>query len=196
LQYYCSSAILIEYSNGSIPGLPRLSSTSPRCNGVALTSCRNCFTRTKKGLEELARDNRGQFRMSRTSSIRPDPWDTSDLTKAAALVLKETVGLMLVGRVCLRLSWDRVSRPTTARDRVTSLDVSQAATGDAQKVVFCRISLAIGPECSGLHLHGEVLLAYVRRLLGEFHVYIGNILMVLEARGKQRCSARWLKPFM
>jgi hypothetical protein len=72
--------------------------------------------------------------------MRPDPWDTSDLTKAAALVLKETVSLMLIGRVCLHLSWDRVSRAITARDRVTSLDVSQAATGDAQKVILSHLA--------------------------------------------------------
>jgi hypothetical protein len=136
----CRSVVLVEYSNGSIPGLPRLSSTSSRCNGVALTDCRNCFARTKKGLEGRAHDNRGQFRMARTVPMRPDPWDTSDLTKAAALVLKETVSLMLIGRVCLHLSWDRVSRAITARDRVTSLDVSQAATGDAQKVVLSHLA--------------------------------------------------------
>jgi hypothetical protein len=136
----CSSVVLVEYSNGSIPGLPRLSSTSSRCNGVALTDCRNCYARTKKGLEGRAHDNRGQFRMARTVPMRPDPWDTSDLTKAAALVLKETVSLMLIGRVCLHLSWDRVSRAITARDRVTSLDVSQAATGDAEKVVLSHLA--------------------------------------------------------
>ena len=136
----CSGAVLIEYSNGSIPGLPQLSSTSPRRNGVALTDCRNCFARTKKGLEGRSHDSRGQFRVARSASMRPDPWDTSDLTKAAALVLKETVSLMLIGRVCLHLSWDRVARAITARDRVTSLDISQAATGDAQKVILSHLA--------------------------------------------------------
>jgi hypothetical protein len=132
----CLSAVLIEYSNGSIPGLPRLSSTSPRYNGVALTDCRNCFARTKKGLEGRARDNQGQFRMARTASMCPSLWNASDLTKAAALVLEEAVSLMLVGRICLHLSWDRVSRATTARDRITSLDISQWATGDARKIIL------------------------------------------------------------
>jgi hypothetical protein len=132
----CLSAVLIEYSNGSIPGLPRLSDTSPRCNGVALTNCRNCFARTKKSLEGRAHDNRGQFRIARTASMCPSLWDASDLTKAAALVLEESVGLMLVGRIYLHLSWDRVSRATTARDRITSLDISQWATGDARKIIL------------------------------------------------------------
>lgn len=132
----CLSAVLIEYSNGSIPGLPRLSDTSPRCNGVALTDCRNCFARTRKGLEGRAHDNRGQFRMARTASICPSLWDASDLIKAAALVLEEAVGLMLVGRVCLHMSWDRVARAISARDRVTSLDISQVVTGDARKIVL------------------------------------------------------------
>jgi hypothetical protein len=136
----CSGAVLIEYSNGSIPGLPRLSSTSPRRNGVAFTDCRSCFARTKKGLEGRAHDNQGQFRVARSVSMRPDLWDTSDLTNAAALVLKETISIMLIGRVCLHLSWDRVSRAMTARDRVTSLDISQAATGDAQKVVLSHLA--------------------------------------------------------
>jgi len=136
----CSGAVLIEYSNGSIPGLPRFSSTSPRRNGVALTDCRNCFSRTKKGLEGRAHDNRGQFRVARSQSMRVDPWDTSDLIQAATLVFKETVSLMLVGRVCLHLSWDRVSRTITSRDRVTSLDTSQAVTGDAQKVILSHLA--------------------------------------------------------
>ena len=136
----CSRAVLIEYSNGSIPGLPRFSSTSPRQNGVALTDCRNCFSRTKKGLEGRAHDNRGQFRIAQSQSMRVDPWDTSDLIQAATLVFKEAVSLMLVGRVCLHLSWDRVSRTITSRDRVTSLDTSQAVTGDAQKVILSHLA--------------------------------------------------------
>ena len=136
----CSGAVLIEYSNGSIPDLPQLSTTSPRRNGVALTDCPKCFARTKKGLEGRAHDSRGQFRVARSASMRPDPWDTSDLTKAAALVLKETVSLMLIGRVCLHLSWDRVARAITARDRVTSLDISQAATGDTRKVILSHLA--------------------------------------------------------
>lgn len=132
----CLSAVLIDYSNGSIPGLPRLSNTSPRCNGVALTDCPNCFTRTRKGLEGRAHDNRGQFRMARAASMCPSVWNASDLAKAAALVLKESVGLMLVGRVCLHMSWDRVARAISARDRVTSLDISQVVTGDARKIVL------------------------------------------------------------
>ena len=136
----CSRAVLIEYSNGSIPGLPRFSSTSPRQNGVALTDCRNCFSRTKKGLEGRAHDNRGQLRIAPTQSMRVDPWDTSDLIQAATLVFKETVSLMLVGRVCLHLSWDRVSRTITSRDRVTSLDTSQAVTGDPQKVILSHLA--------------------------------------------------------
>lgn len=136
----CSGAALIEYSNGSIPGLPRSSSTSPRRNGVALTDCRTCSTRTKKGLEGRAHDNRGQFRVARSQSMRVDPWDTSDLMQAASLVFQETVTLMLVGRVCLHLSWDRVSRTITSRDRVTSLDISQAVTGDAKKVILSHLA--------------------------------------------------------
>jgi hypothetical protein len=136
----CSGTVLIEYSNGSIPGLPRFSSTSPRRNGVALTDCRTCFARTKKGLEGRAHDNRGQFRMARSPSMRLDPWDISDLTQAATLVFKETVSLMLIGRVCLHLSWDRVSRTITSKDRVTSLDTSQAVTGDAQKVILSHLA--------------------------------------------------------
>jgi hypothetical protein len=136
----CSGTVLIEYSNGSIPGLPRFSSTSPRRNGVALTDCKTCFARTKKGLEGRAHDNRGQFRMARSPSMRLDPWDTSDLTQAATLVFKETVSLMLIGRVCLHLSWDRVSRTITSKDRVTSLDTSQAVTGDAQKVILSHLA--------------------------------------------------------
>lgn len=133
----CLSAVLIEYSNGSIPGLPLPSEMSSRFNGVALTDCRNCFARTKKGLEGRAHDNRGQFRLARTASMCPSLWDASNLTRAAALVLEEeAVSLMLVGRVCLHLSWDRVSRAITARDRVTSLDISQVATGDVRKIVL------------------------------------------------------------
>lgn len=132
----CLSAVLIDYSNGSIPGLPRLSNTSPRCNGVALTDCPNCFARTRKGLEGRAHDNRGQFRMARAASMCPSVWNASDLAKAAALVLKEAVGLMLVGRVCLHMNWDRVARAISARDRVTSLDISQVVTGDARKIVL------------------------------------------------------------
>lgn len=136
----CLSAVLIEYSNGSIPGLPRLSNTSSRCNGVALTDCRNCFARTRKGLEGRGNGNGGQFRMTRTASMCPSLWDASDLTKAAALVLEEEVGLMLVGRIRLHLSWDRVSRAITARDRVTSLDISQVDTGDARKIVSSHLA--------------------------------------------------------
>lgn len=132
----CSSAVLVEYSSGAIPGLPRLSSTSPRGNGVALTDCRNCFNRTRKGLEGRAYDNRGQFRMARAASMCPSLWETSDLARAAAIVLEEPVGLMLVGRVCLHLGWDRVARAISARDRVTSLDISQVVTGDARKIVL------------------------------------------------------------
>lgn len=132
----CSSGVLIEYSNGTIPGLPRMSSTSPRCNGVALTDCRNCFARTRKGLEGRAHDNRGQFRMARAASMCPSLRETSDLAKAASLVLEEPANLMLVGRVCLHLSWDRVARAISPRDRVTSLDISQAATGDVKKIVL------------------------------------------------------------
>lgn len=132
----CSSGVLIEYSNGTIPGLPRMSSTSPRCNGVALTHCRNCFARTRKGLEGRAHDNREKFRMARAASMCPSLWETSDLAKAAALVLKEPASLMLVGRVCLHLSWDRIVRAVSARDRVTSLDISQMVTGDVQNIVL------------------------------------------------------------
>jgi hypothetical protein len=136
----CSSAVLVEYSNGSIPNLPLQSSTSPRGNGIAFTYCRNCFSRTKQGLEGRAHDNLGQFRMARSASIRPNPWDTSDLIKTAALLWGEEVSPMLIGRVCLHLSWNRVSRTMTARDRVTSLKVSQAATGDAQEVVLSHLA--------------------------------------------------------
>jgi hypothetical protein len=136
----CLSAVLIEYSNGSIPGLPRLTNTSPRCNGVALTDCSNCFARTRKGLEGRGNGNGGQFRMTRTTSMCPSLWDASDLTKAAALVLEEEVSLMLVGRIRLHLSWDRVSRAITARDRITSLDISQVDTGDARKIVLSHLA--------------------------------------------------------
>jgi len=136
----CSSVVLVEYSNGTIPGRPRLSDTSPRCNGVALTTCPTCSARTKKGLEGRAHDHRGQFRMAQAMPLRPDLWDTSDLTKAAALVFEEAVTLMLAGRVCLHMSWSRVSGATTARDRVSSLDVSQAATGDARKIILSHLA--------------------------------------------------------
>lgn len=132
----CLSAVLIEYSNGTIPGLPRPSKTSRNHNGVALTDCKKCFWRTRKGLEGRAQDNRGHFRMSRTASMCPSLWDTSDLIGAANLVLGEAVGIMLVDRVCLHMSWDRVSRAFAGRDRVTSLDVSQAATRDVSKIVL------------------------------------------------------------
>jgi hypothetical protein len=136
----CWSAVLVEYSNGSIPNLLLQLSTSPRGNGIAFTYCRNCFSRTKQGLEGRAHDNLGQFRMARSASIRPNPWDTSDLIKTAALLWGEEVSPMLIGRVCLHLSWNRVSRTMTARDRVTSLKVSQAATGDAQEVVLSHLA--------------------------------------------------------
>lgn len=120
----CLSAVLVEYSDGTIPGLPRLSKISRNRNGVALTECKKCFWRTRKGLEGRAHDNRGHFRMSRTASMCPSLWDTSDLIEAASLVLGEVVGIMLAGRVCLHLSWDHVSKAFGGRDRVTSLDVS------------------------------------------------------------------------
>ena len=74
--------------------------------------------------------------MSRTASMCPSLWDTSDLIGAANLVLGEAVGIMLVDRVCLHMSWDRVSRAFAGRDRVTSLDVPQAATRDVSKIVL------------------------------------------------------------
>jgi hypothetical protein len=77
--------------------------------------------------------------MARTS-MRPGPWATSNLTKAAALVLKGTVSLMLAGRVRLHLEWDRASRDMNERVRFTSLDISRAATGDAQKIVLSHLA--------------------------------------------------------
>lgn len=56
--------------------------------------------------------------MSRTASMCPSLWDTSDLIEAASLVLGEVVGIMLAGRVCLHLSWDHVSKAFGGRDRV------------------------------------------------------------------------------
>lgn len=74
--------------------------------------------------------------MSRTASMCPSLWDTSDLIGAANLVLGEAIGIMLVGRVYLHLRWDRVSRAVAGRDRVTSLDLSQAVTGDVGKILL------------------------------------------------------------
>lgn len=66
----------------------------------------------------------------------PTLWDASEFVKAAALVLEEHVALMMAGRVCFHISWDRVSKSLDAKDRAVSLDTSQVATEDAQRFIL------------------------------------------------------------
>lgn len=65
----------------------------------------------------------------------PKLWDASDYIKAAALVLEESVALMMVGRVGFHISWDVVSKSLDAGDQAVSLDISQVVTGDPGRVI-------------------------------------------------------------
>ncbi|KAM0714591.1 hypothetical protein Q7P37_009887 [Cladosporium fusiforme] len=132
----CSNVVLIEYGQGAVPRRLRLLDLTPRSNGVALTSCKNCIGRTRRGLEGRTRPARDQYHLARSPTMCPAMWNASDFVKAAALVLEEPVALMMAGRVCLHIGWDRVARALDARDRVVSLDVSQWATGDGGNVIL------------------------------------------------------------
>lgn len=132
----CSSVVLIEYGQGIVPRRLELSGLSPQSNGVALTNCRRCFTHADKGLEGQNHTTRNQYRLTRGSAMCPTLWDASAFVKAAALVLGEHVELMMVGRICFHISWDRVSKSLNAKDRAVSLDTSQVATEDAQRVIL------------------------------------------------------------
>ncbi|KAM0714557.1 hypothetical protein Q7P37_009853 [Cladosporium fusiforme] len=132
----CSNVVLIEYGQGAVPRRLRLLDLTPRSNGVALTSCRNCIGRTRRGLEGRTRPTRDQYHLARSPTMCPAMWNASDFVKAAALVLEEPVALMMAGRVCLHIGWDRVARALDVRDRVVSLDVSQWATGDGRNVIL------------------------------------------------------------
>lgn len=132
----CSSVVLVEYGQGDVPQRLRLPDLSGRSNGIAITNCRRCFIRTKSGREGRARVNQDQYRMTRCAAMCPKLWDASDYIKAAALVLEESVALMMVGRVGFHISWDLVSKSLDARDRIVSLDISQVVTGDPGRVIL------------------------------------------------------------
>lgn len=132
----CSSVVLIGYGQGVVPrrlGLPDL---SQRSNGIALTNCRRCFARTNKGLAGHNHVTRNQYHLTRGAAMCPTLWDASDFVRAASSVLEERVALMMVGRVCFHISWDRISKSLDAKDRAVSLDTSQVATEDAQRLIL------------------------------------------------------------
>lgn len=132
----CSSVVLVGYGQGAVPVGLHLTDLSQRSNGVALTTCPRCFRRASRGLHGRSHPVRAQYPFARNPTMCPALWNASDFVRAAALVLEEPVALMMARRVCLHIGWDRVSKTLDARDSVVSLDVSQLATGDAQRLTL------------------------------------------------------------
>lgn len=132
----CSSVVLVGFGQGAVPIRLHLTELSQKSNGVALTTCAQCFRRARKGLHGGSHPVHAQYPFARNPTMCPALWNASDLVRAAALVLEEPVALMMAGRVCLHIGWDRVARAMDVRDRVVSLDVSQWATGDGRNVIL------------------------------------------------------------